>query len=363
MMRVSKSARVFFLVLAAACSSSTSNNGGGPPPPTTCTFKNPLTPGQDPWVVKSGSFYYLAESQNNQIVVYKSTSLTMPKQGTAVTVFTAPAGSWNETNIWAPELHHIGNAWYIYYAGGRKHADGSDAPFTSQRAGVLQSTTDDPQSTYQDKGMLYTGDNVAAGTGDTWAIDLTVGTINGQLYAVWSGWDQNNPTTDRVQQNLYIARMSNPTTISTNRVKIASPDQGWESGPELPLEEGPEFLQHAGQTFIIYSANDSWLPSYQLGQLRLTSATADPLNPASFVKSGPVFSGTTDVYGVGHSSFTKSPDDTEDWIVYHSKTSATPGWDRVIRTQKFTWNADGSPHFGTPTPTGESVVVPSGQCK
>jgi GH43 family beta-xylosidase len=361
MMKTFKSARVLLLVLVGACSSSTSSNGGGPPPPTACTFKNPIGAGQDPWVVKSGGFYYFVESQNNQIWVYKTTSLTMLKQNTGVVVFTAPAGNWNETNIWAPELHHINGLWYIYYAGGRKHPDGTDAPFTSQRAGVLRSSADDPQSPYVDMGMLYTGDNVAAGTGDTWAIDLTVGTINGQLYAVWSGWDQN-AATDRTPQNLYIARMSTPTTISTNRVKISSPDQSWEQGPELPLQEGPEFLEHAGQQFIIYSANDSWLPTYQLGQLKLTSPTADPLNPASFVKTGPVFSGTTDVYGVGHSSYTTSPDGTEDWIVYHSKTSASPGWDRVIRTQKFTWNADGSPHFGTPTPTGESVQAPSGQC-
>jgi GH43 family beta-xylosidase len=76
-----------------------------------------------------------------------------------------------------------------------------------------------------------------------------------------------------------------------------------------------------------------------------------------------VFSGTPDVYGVGHASFTTSPDGTEDWIIYHSKVDTQPGWNRVIRTQKFTWNTDGSPNFGTPTATGESVHQPSGQCK
>ena len=210
--------------------------------------------------------------------------------------------------------------------------------------------------------MLYTGDDIAGGSNNVWAIDLTVHSINGQLYAVWSGWDQN-AATDKTPQNLYIARMSSPTTISTNRVKLASPDQSWESGPELPLEEGPEFLEHNGNIFIIYSTNDSWLPSYQRGELRMTSATADPLSASSYVKVGPVFSGTTDVYGVGHASFTVSPDGTEDWIVYHSKKDPAPGWNRAIRTQKFTWNTDGSPNFGVPVPSSRALAMPSGQCK
>jgi GH43 family beta-xylosidase len=86
------------------------------------------------------------------------------------------------------------------------------------------------------------------------------------------------------------------------------------------------------------------------------------MDAASWVKSGPVFAGTESVYGVGHASFTKSPDGTEDWIVYHSKIATTPGWDRDIRIQKFAWNGDGSPNFGTPTPAGQPVAAPSGEC-
>jgi GH43 family beta-xylosidase len=359
-MKVTGLSRALLLVLVAGCSNA-SHNGTTAPPPATCVFRNPIDDGADPWVIRSGGNYYYIESRDNGIYVYRSTELTAPKQN-PVKVWTAPASGWNETNIWAPELHHIGNRWYIYYAGGQRHPNGQDAPFTTQRAGVLESAADDPQGTYTDKGMLYTGDDIQGGTNNTWAIDLTVHSINGQLYAVWSGWAQN-ATTDKTPQNLYIARMAGPTMISTNRVKLASPDQSWESGPELPLEEGPEFLEHNGQIFIIYSTNDSWLPSYQLGELRMTSPTADPLNPGSYVKTGPVFSGTSDVYGVGHASFTVSPDGSEDWIVYHSKKDPAPGWNRAIRAQRFTWAADGSPVFGAPAPTGQAVAMPAGQCK
>jgi len=159
-----------------------------------------------------------------------------------------------------------------------------------------------------------------------------------------------------------MARMSNPWTIATNRVHISAPTADWERGTELDLEEGPEFLEHEGKVFIIYSTRESWLPAYKLGQLRLRAPLTDPMNPDSIVKSGPVFTGTNDVYGVGHASFTVSPDGSENWIVYHSKLDAAPGWTRVIRTQKFDWNADGSPNFGTPTAPGAPVKMPSGQC-
>ena len=87
------------------------------------------------------------------------------------------------------------------------------------------------------------------------------------------------------------------------------------------------------------------------------------MDPASWTKSGPVFTGTTSVHGVGHASFTKSPDGTEDWIVYHSKRSTTPGWDRVIRMQEFRWSTDGAPDFGTPVEPNRYIPMPSGQCQ
>ncbi|GAC1650636.1 MAG: hypothetical protein NVS4B3_09730 [Gemmatimonadaceae bacterium] len=301
------------------------------------------------------------QSRDGGIWVTKSARLeqvanTNLSATTAVRVWTPPASGWNATNVWAPELHFLAGHWYIYYAAGR-----AGPPYIYQRAGVLESVTTDPLGAYVDKGVLYTGDSVLTGGGNVWAIDLTVGTINGQLYAIWSGW-QANAATDKTPQQLYIARMSNPWTIATNRVMISQPDAPWEQGTVLNLEEGPEFLTHNGQTFVIYSTRESWLPAYQLGQLRLVSTTSDPMTPSSWIKSGPVFSGTVDVFGVGHSSYTVSPDGTEDWIVYHSKVAQTPGWERIIRTQKFGWRADNSPDFGTPVTTNQPVHTPSGEC-
>ena len=350
-------------LLLLACS----GNGGpadpvGPPPAASCTFTNPLAPGADPWVVRHGGSYYLVESRDGGIVVHRTNTLTQPKQN-SVQVWTPPPGGWNQTNLWAPELHRIGDRWYIYYTAGRPGPQG--APFIHQRSGVLESVGDDPQGGYVDKGMLYTGDDVRADTGHVWSIDLTVADLGGRLYAMWSGWERNT-TIARTPQHLYIAPMSNPWTISGDRVRISSPTESWERKADpvdgLDLQEGPQFLLNGDRTFVVYSTRESWLREYRQGQLRLRSPGADPLDPASWIKTGPVFSGTDFVYGVGHVSFTKSPDGTEDWILYHTKTSTTPGWDRVIHAQKFGWKADGSPDFGVPVPAGQRIPRPAGEC-
>jgi GH43 family beta-xylosidase len=319
-------------------------------------FTNPVGKGADPWVVKDNGFYYVcqvAETKRGEgISIRKSSFLT--KLGKRQVVWTAPKNAWNSTSVWAPELHHIGNRWYIYYTAGK-----SGPPYTFQRSGVLESVTDDPRGEYVDKGILKTGSDPADPSGVFWAIDLTVAEINGQLYGVWSGWDSNKKS-DKTKQYLYIAKMSDPTTISSDRVKIASPDQPWETGGPLDLVEGAQFIFHKKDVFLIYSTRESWTPQYRLGQLRL-KPKADPMKPESWIKSGPVFKGNESVLGVGHASFTKSPDDKEWWIFYHSKIDKKPGWDRNLRLQQFYWDKKGNPVFREPLPAEVKLKKPSGE--
>lgn len=325
--------------------------------PQPCTFTNPIGKGQDPWAIKKDGYYYFIESKKGGIYVAKNKRLINIKENEK-RVWTPPSEGWNQANIWAPELHYVQGKWYIYYAA----APVAGSPFIHQRSGVLQSVTQNPQGDYVDKGMLYTGDDIQDHANSQWAIDLTVTTIRHQLYAIWSGWEKNRDT-DKTPQNLYIAKMKNPWTISSNRAEISSPSASWEQGPELDLQEGPEVLKHGKNVFIIYSTQDSWLKTYKLGQLKLAGPKANPMDPSSWIKSGPVFKGTDEVFGVGHASFTMSPDGTENWIVYHSKVDSTPGWNRVINLKKFSWNPDGSPDFGTPPSPGKKLALPSGGCE
>ena len=316
------------------------------------TFTNPVWSGADPWMVKKDGWYYYCFKADNAIKVSRSRLMTERQE--IRTVWTAPDFDWNQSHIWAPELHFIQGRWYIYYAAGR-----AGPPFIHQRSGVLQSIGQDVFGDYTDMGMLYTSDRPEDSTA-VWAIDVTILRHEDSLYAVWSGWEQNQPD-DSTPQHLYIAPMENPHTLAGPRVKISSPEEAWETGGPLDLNEAPQVLKTASDLFIIYSCRESWLREYRLGQLQLKSMESDPMDPGSWIKSGPVFQGTSEVYGTGHASFVTSPDGTEDWIVYHSKKTTEPGWDRDIRMQEFHWNPDGSPDFGVPDPAGVPIERPAGE--
>jgi len=318
------------------------------------TFSNPLFDGADPWMIKQDGYYYYCQSASNGISISKSRYIT--RKGDPVVVWRTPASGWNHANVWAPELHFVNGKWYIYYAAAKQKG----SPFIYQKSGVLESKTGDAQGAYIDRGMLVTGDDISKPESAVWAIDFTLLTHKNKLYGIWSGWTQN-ASTDATPQHLYIAPMENPYTLSGPRVKLSSPAESWETGGPLNLNEGPQVLKKGEITFVVYSCRESWLKEYRLGQLRLKSANADPLDPSSWVKTGPVFQGTDHVLGTGHCSFVLSPDDTENWIIYHSKITAAPGWNRNIRAQKFSWNTDGSPNFGLPVAAGIEIDRPSGE--
>ena len=307
------------------------------------TFTNPIAPsGADPWVTQYKGQYLYVRSDGSRLYVDRSTNLQNLGQHGSQMVFQPPAGTNYSQNLWAPELHYLDNKWYLYVA-----AD--NGPNANHRMHVLEGTSQDPQGTYVYKGKILTDPN------DRWAIDGNVMQLNGGKYFVWSGW----PGATDGQQNLYIAPMSNPWTISGPRVQIAAPTAAWERNG-LPINEGPTTLQRDGKTHIIYSGSGYWAPQYALGQLTLTGT--NPLDPTHWTKTvGPVFSAGNGVVGTGHASFTKSPDGGQDWIVYHAHANQPFQDVRDVRIQQFHWNGDDSPNFGAPAPSGLPLSAPSGR--
>ena len=299
------------------------------------TFTNPiLHAGADPWVTKHGGhYYYCGSDAGSAVFVGKSDTLQTIGAQTKV-VWTPPKDGPYSKEIWAPELHFVGGKWFIYVA-----AD--DGKNENHLMYVLRAKTDDPQGEYEMMGALKTGVDTQNGHENRWAIDGTVLELNGKLYFIWSGWEGK----ENVAQHLYIAPMSNPWTISGPRVLISKAELPWELNGKPLINEGPQVLQRNGKTFVIYSASGSWTDDYNLGQLTLVGT--DPLNPAHWKKHPEaVFAKTKEVFGPGHASFVS--DGARDWIIYHAAKFSGAGWNRNVRMQPFTWNADGTPNFGAP---------------
>ncbi len=319
--------------------------------PETSSFYNPIVPSlADPSVLLyNGSYYFTYSDSTGNIYVTKSSQLSRLDNGPTATVWTHPASGDYCCEIWAPELKLISGTFYIYFA-----AD--DGNNNNHRMYALQADTNDPQGSYTFRGK------VSAPT-DRWAIDGVPVQQGNSLYFVWSGWDGF----DNVQQNLYIAQMSDPVTISGDRVLISAPDQPWEqvTGP-VHINEAPQPLYRNGKIFITYSANGSTTDDYCLGMLT-ASDNANLLDRNSWAKSsGPVFTKADTAFGPGSNAFTTSPDGTQDWLVYNatvlSGNGSTDNWkNRSIRAQQFTWDNNGNPVFGIPASVTNALPLPSGE--
>lgn len=351
---------IIFMLIAGTCTmgqtaSVVSKAVGGDDAAMFRTFVNPRYEGADPFIYRhTDGYYYFCQSEGDKgIAVWKSDRIT--DKGVKRVVWRSPEAGWNTSEVWAPEIHYLRGKWYIYYA-----AD--DGRNEDHRTGVLESVTQDAQGAYTDKGVVYTGDHIETGEKNRWAIDATPLEMNGRLYLIWSGWFGEK---DDVQ-SLYIAEMENPWTVRTNRVRMADNNTyAWERVSEKPgnkgLHEGPQIIRNNGRVYVIYSCSGSWEPTYKLGQLSIKEGD-DPMNPGNWVKKDvPVFRGTQTVHGVGHASFTVSPDGSEHWIVYHTKRWPRTGWERDVRIQPFTFHADGSPYFGEPADLGTVFENPAGE--
>jgi GH43 family beta-xylosidase len=328
------------------------------------TFTNPLKEsGADPWIFYHEGFYYYTNTLSRRIGIWRTKDITELKNAEYKTIYVPPENTMYSKQLWAPEIMNINDNWYVYFA-----ADDGDN--LNHKLYVLENTSDDPfEGEFKMKGKIKTDKD------DNWAIDGSVFYHKGDYYFIWSGW-QTSPYVDVETQCIYIARMENPWTLATDRVLISKPEYEWERIWKNPDEwnntndhityvnEGPEVLAHDDKLFLVYSASGCWTPFYALGMLT-ADADSDLLNPKSWKKHPePVFhqSEENGVYGTGHNCFFKSPDGTEDWILYHAndKPEQGCGGNRSPRAQLIKWNDDGTPNFGTALSTSTHIKKPSG---
>jgi GH43 family beta-xylosidase len=360
-MRTIHALRIAGLLTLAAASTPAFGQGAG-------TLTNPLLPsGPDPWVTFQRGFYYYIHSTGRGLAIRRTASLGSLAQAADIKVWTAPNEGPYSHGIWAPELHYLRGAWYIYFSG--------DAGTNqTHRIWVLENRDPDPLSAnWSFKGKV-------ADPADKWAIDATVFESGGRLYMVWSGWEGDVNGV----QSLYIAALANPWTIEGRRVRLSTPEYPWEKVGDLrkdragetnpadhvadpvhvDVNEGPAVLIRGDRIFLAYSAAGCWTDAYSIGMLT-AAAGSNLLDPAAWTKSAkPMFwqSPQAHAFGPGHNSFFRSSDGTEDWFIYHANGEANQGCGgrRSPRAQPIRWRADGMPEFGRPVAVGTPLPLPSG---
>lgn len=294
------------------------------------TVQNPVgVKGDDPWLVAHGNDYYYCFAYGNGVGVNKLSSLSKINKRNSAIVYQAPAGADYSYDYWAPELHYINGEWYIYVAADNGYN-------SSHRMYVLKGSSQNPKDPFYMVGKITSPD-------DSWAIDGTVMQYGGELYFIWSGWEGSEDGA----QHIYIAHMSDPCTIDSERVLLSSPEYSWETYEWPDVNEGPTALVHGDDAFIVYSASGSWSDYYCLGLLTLTGT--DPMNPDHWQKERePVFSYKEGLaYGPGHCSFAPAHDGSI-WMIYHANQVSGSGWDgRSVWISPVTFDENGKPDFGS----------------
>jgi GH43 family beta-xylosidase len=300
----------------------------------------------DPSVIRIGGTYVGVQSLNGGIAVRQAATPGALATAAARQVWSDTA---NRGEVWAPEIHYDGGRYYIYFSAGRAAA---------HRMYVISSAT---------ANAGYTGATRMALPDDKWAIDGTMAVFNGQRYFIWSGWAGDT----NVEQNLYLARMSSPTTTIGARYVISQPRESWERVVGNPyINESPQAIRDPnGQLHVVYSANGSWSDQYCLAELRLR-AGGDPTYVWDWYKSNgclfgsnratmmPGWDPTVHANGPGHHSFvllngdiaTSPPAGPTFPLMYHAVAKGTPyTWaNRFWYTGTFCW-------WGTTTYTRANV--------
>ena len=325
------------------------------------TFKNPISDKSmpDPFIIYHDGYYYGLATEVTQLRLYKNKTvedlfLTGEYKDLIKTGDELGDGRTLGWNIWAPELHYLPTTgkWYVYSCAS---TDGFD--FATMRMFCLESDGDDPFGDYTFKAQTLP---------EMIGIDQTVyyDEASGELYTAYCNFTNQG-------QVLMVADMKTPWEVGDTRNLITYPQYYWEKRGsdgtnDGRVNEGPVFLNHNGQIYLIYSASGCWCQYYCLGMLKYKGADTSKenfLNPDNWEKSEkPVFEKANKVYAPGHCAFFTSPDGTEVWMSYHGMAKHDAGVEgRYAYIQKIDFDEDGTPVLGQPLPRETEIPVPSGQ--
>ena len=297
-------------------------------------------------VLYDGKYYFIKQDElSARITLWCADNLQDLPHSTKKVVW-VPKDSAALKNIWSPEIHHIGNCWYIYY-------EADDGNSDNHHLNVLVNPSPDPmQGNFNHKSTLMTNPE--------WNYGLHPSTffVKGKQYLIWSGWPKRR--SEEETQCIYIASMKNPWTVESKRVMISAPEYEWErqwvnpdgtrSAYPIYVNENPEaLLSKDGKHIIIYyTASANWTYFNAMGML-YASVDSNLLDPKSWHKhKEPVFMSNDEkgIYATCDISIVPTKDDKGLWLLYESKRKEGSEYVKNIRLKRIDYDKNGFPVFG-----------------
>ena len=266
----------------------------------------------DPYVYRhtDGTYYFTASvPAYDGIVLRRSDTLAGLADAPETEVWHKHESGIMSCHIWAPELHYIDGAWYIYYAGGDKDDVWQIRPY------VLECKDEDPiTGTWTEKGKMGRADDDEFSF-MAFSLDGTVFENKGRWYYIWA----EKVGVGKQVSNLYIGELETPYKLKTVQVLLTTPDYDWER-VGFWVNEGPAVIKRDGKIFMTYSASETGV-AYCMGMMT-ADENADLLDPLSWRKERyPVLCSdeAAGIYGPGHNCFTVDEEGNM-ILVYHART-------------------------------------------
>ena len=273
----------------------------------------------DPFIAEGGDGYYYftasypaygnADKGYDRIILRRSSTVGGLASAEEKTIWKAHQSGILAKHIWAPEMHKIGDSWYIFFAAG------SSSNVWAIRPYVLKCSGNDPYNdSWTECGQMQ------ASPGDTssfagFSLDMTYFENNGRHYVIWAEIKGDS--------SLFMAEIdpSAPYKLISKPIMLTKPEYSWELVNNR-VNEGPAVLKTKDKIYVFFSASGTG-SEYCVGRME-ADINSDLMNINSWKKlNRPVLS-TSDLNGPsgpGHNSFV-TDENGELLLVYHARPAS-----------------------------------------
>lgn len=270
----------------------------------------------DPFVTKGpdGYYYFTAsypafdnvDGGYDRIILRRSKTVIGLASADEKTIWTRHEKGIMGAHIWAPEIHYIAGAWYIFFAAGDREEVWHIRPYMLKCLG-----TNPMEDGFEELGAVKASSDDDLSFTD-FSLDMTHFEHNGKHYLIWAEYKGDSV--------LMLAEIDpqNPAQLISKPIIITKPEYDWEVVNHR-ANEGPSVLKCEDRIVVFFSASGTGA-EYCMGMLWADN-DADLMDVKSWNKLGKPVLSTEDLeneVGPGHNSFVVD-ENGKQLIVYHSR--------------------------------------------